>query len=710
MNHALLIELGSEEIPARMVAGLARQFAEQVAARLATAGLIAAPAEAPKVFWTPRRLAALFPFVAPQQPNREEEQIGPPARLAFTAENAATPQALSFAAKFGASAADLYRVSTPKGDYVAVRRRHIGMALSSLLGLLLPEAFAALNLPKAMQWQGPSGARFVRPLRWLLVMHGATVLPVELAGLTSGGQTRGHRHSNDDHVTIDNANGYIDTLKEHDVIVDWAEREAMLRRQLSESAAHAGWSWRPDEALLATLRDLTENPAVVLGTFAPAYLELPSEVLVTVMRDHQKYFALNDSQGHLCPGFLAVTDVAGEPREDRVARIRHGHERVLRARFNDARFFWQTDRKRTLHSRVDDLGHVTFHAKLGDYGAKTRRNLRLAHWLASAWKAETKVVALAAQLAKCDLTTELVKEFTELQGKIGGLYAAAEGLGDGVRDAIYFQYEPLTTESPAPPNQEAAAVGVADKLDTLAGMFLVQEIPTGSRDPFALRRQANGVIRTLLERDLALDLNQALETALGAYGPDQGDHQATRLGLQQFFLERLEYYLREVGGHAVDSVRAVLTVSANDPLDARRRVEAVTTCRREAASAFAGAAAAMKRIRNIVRKENWTTREWSADLLRDPAEQALAEKLRALPVEHARWQQRATVAGGDPTPYQHQLLQVAATGPVLDQFFTAVRVNDDDPRLRANRLGLLAFAAHELSRVADFSEIVFNED
>jgi len=707
MNHDLLIELGSEEIPARMVSGLAQQFADQMRSRLVRADLVASSHGTPQVFWTPRRLAVLFPSVAERQPDREEEQVGPPARLAFAADGSPTPQAVNFASKFDAAPGALYRVTTAKGEYVAVRRRLVGQSLPAILDVLLPEAFAALDLPKAMQWQGRSGAKFVRPLRWVLVLHDDTVVPVRLAGMTAGRLTRGHRGTQKEWITIENTATYLKSLKEHFVTATAEDREEILRQQLGETAASLGWRFRADAALLSTLRDLTENPAVLAGSFAPEYLDLPDEVRVTVMRDHQKYFAVEGPEGRLCSGFLAVTDLAGEPQTEREATIRHGHERVLRARFNDARFFWQTDRKRTLRSRLEDLRHVTFHAKLGDYFAKTERNIKLASWLAGEWKADANTVAVAAELAKCDLTTELVKEFTELQGKIGGLYAAAEGLGKNVQKAIELQYEPLSTEGPLPPSAEAAALGVADKLDTIAGMFLAGEIPTGSRDPFALRRQANGVIRTLLERDLALDLNRALWEAMAGYTEELGDRTAALTGLQQFFLERLEFYLREVGGHAWDSVRAVLTVSANDPVDAQRRVQAVTEIREQEATDFAAAAAAMKRIRNIVRKENWTACTWSPELLKEPAEFALEKKLCEL---KTRWSQRKKEPDMVAIPYQRDIQKVSEMGPLLEAFFNTVRVNDQDPKLRANRLGLLADAARELSHVADFSEIVINEE
>ncbi|MHB8734483.1 MAG: glycine--tRNA ligase subunit beta [Terriglobales bacterium] len=703
MNHDLLIELGSEEIPARMVSGLAQQFADQMESRLAATDLIAAAATNRRVFWTPRRVAVVFPAVAQNQPDRDEEQVGPPARLAFAADGALTVQAKNFAAKFGAAPTDLYRVSTLKGEYVAVRRHHRGQSLAQLLDALLPEAFAALDLPKAMQWQGRAGAKFVRPLRWLLVLHGAEILPVRLAGLMAGRQTRGHRGLAQSQISIESAMTYEEQLRLHFVIAAPQERAATLQSALPAVAGYAGGRHRSDPNLLTLLRDLTENPGVLAGSFAKDYLELPGEVLVTVMRDHQKYFALEDAEGRLLPGFCAVTDLAGEPREEREAIIRHGHERVLRARFNDARFFWQTDRKRPLFSRLEDLKQVTFQARLGNYHAKTDRNLRLAKWLAEQWHADETTIAIATPLAKCDLTTELVKEFTELQGKIGGLYAEAEGHSPAIRDAIYFQYEPLSTEGPLPPSAEAAALGVADKLDTIAGMFLAGEIPTGSRDPFALRRQANGIIRTLLERTLTLDLNQAQQEAMAGYAEGLGDRATALSGLQQFFQERLEFYLREVGGYALDTVRAVLTVSANDPLDALRRVQAVTSTRQQAATEFAAAAAAMKRIRNIVRKENWTACEWNKDLLQEAAEGELAHCLEL----HRLGQGGSDI---DDRPeidrYKSELLWAADTGEVLERFFTTVRVNAEDPRLRANRLGLLAWAAQELSQVADFSEIV----
>jgi glycyl-tRNA synthetase beta chain len=432
---------------------------------------------------------------------------GPSAAVAFK-DGQPTSAALAFAKKLGVEVSTLERVSTAKGEYLAAQVTKRGRAAADILAEVLPKEIAAISWPKSMYWR-KSHERFVRPVRWLVAMLDEKVIPLEFAGIRAGSQSRGHRILANHEVSIPRAgNAYIAALKEAKVL-DRAERERQIREQLDAAARTVlGAGWREDKDLLDTVINLTEFPAVILGHFDHEFLELPEEVLVTVMRDHQKYFAVEDAAGKLVPRFLAVLNT----NADAEGIIRHGHERVLRARFNDARFFWQTDQKIPLRERVELLKHVTFQKDLGNYHEKTVRVQRLCSWLSEALRqsgvpVRPGVVHKAAYLAKTDLTTELVKEFTELQGIVGGLYARVQPLDadlpDSTRfaiaDAIYDHYKPQSMEEAVPRSIEGAVLSIADKADSVAGMFALGMQPTGSKDPFALRRQGNGIVKTIAQ-------------------------------------------------------------------------------------------------------------------------------------------------------------------------------------------------------------------
>ena len=694
-----------------MVRDLADSFAAKLLDGLRAAGLVDAATE-PDIWYTPRRLAVRVAAVQPGQADREEEQIGPPARIGIAADGGFTPQAAGFAAKFGLGPEALYRVTTPKGDYVAIRRRIAGRKAAELLAELVPQALAGVDMPRSMKWQPGINFRFIRPLRWICVLLGEEIVPVTVAGLRGGRLSRGHRSLGQAEIALIAPATYAEQLEQNFVIADPERRQRRIEEGIAAALKGTGLRVRQDPGLLETLVNLTEYPTVVWGEFDRAYLELPAEVLVTVMRDHQKYFAVEDGHGKLAPAFLAVMNLDA----DRDGLIRHGHERVLRARFNDARFFWQTDRKRTLASRLEDLKHVTFQAVLGNYFDKSERNAKLARWIAETHgpkSASADLAERAALWAKCDLTTDLVKEFTELQGIMGGLYAHAEGEDEKLVDAIYCQYFPSPVNEQAPQHFEGAAVAIADKLDTIAGLFAAAEIPSGSRDPFALRRQANGIIEIAIRRHVQLDLLQSIRRALEPYGSvaavgDRATSADTAGALGAFFRERLEYQLREIDRLAYDTVAAVLkSGQAQTQLDLyqlRDCAQALEHERRQAPERFAKLAGALKRMRNIVRKEKWENEGWQPQLLTEAVEKELAaqiqEKLRSA----------GGLAGGGIEGYSRYFAAVAALWEPLERFFNEVRVNAEDPAVRANRLALLSWAGKELSRVADFSEIVLAGD
>jgi glycyl-tRNA synthetase beta chain len=506
------------------------------------------------------------------------------------------------------------------------------------------------------------------------------------------------------------------------VVASRAAREQCIRKALDDAARTVpGARWREDVDLLATVTNLTEFPSVILGNFDTEFLELPEEVLVTVMRDHQKYFALEDAEHKLLPHFLAVLNTDGDPE----GIIRHGHERVLRARFNDARFFWQTDQKTSLRDRVSLLKHVTFQKDLGSYYDKTIRVQRLASHISGTLKergAEIRpgVVHKAACLAKTDLTTELVKEFTELQGIVGGLYARVQDLDPGlapdahrlISEAIYDHYKPESMEECAPRTIEGAVLSIADKGDSIAGMFALGLQPSGSKDPFALRRQANGIVKTVAEHKLPLSLEHLFRDALAGYagsetekkfGPKFGSDAGRPEVLQAvvaFMRERLEFYLRDVLGFAYDVVNAVLAAASDDVADAVARAQAVAKVR--PSPDFESISIAFKRMKNILRQAHEAGSEPAADFhpgaLKEPAEVNLAELIPTTAEQVRGLRQKKN--------YQPALVEISRLRPAVDTFFDKVMVMVDEPKVRANRLALLQTVLREFSTIADFSEIV----
>src|SRR5579864_5743540 len=546
-----LLEVGTEEIPARMIVGAQAELERRVSDLLQRERL--APTTAPVGFDTPRRLAVLASGIPGAQPDVTEQLTGPAVTVAFK-DGQPTPAAHAFAKKAGVDISRLERVTTPKGEYLAAKVTKKGRSAAEILAESLPKEVASIYWPKNMYWRKPS-QRFVRPVRWLVAMLDDQVVPVEFDAIRAGNASRGHRILSDGEVRIPRAGrDYATTLRGAKVL-GRSEREHQIRKALDAvTRTIPGARWREDKALLDTVVNLTEWPSAILGNFDPEFLELPEEVLVTVMRDHQKYFALEGTDGRLLPHFLAVLNTDGDPQE----LIRHGNERVLRARFNDARFFWQTDQKHPLRERVSWLRNVTFQKDLGSYYDKTRRVQRLCSWLSeivkqSGMAVRPGVVHKAAALAKTDLTTELVKEFTELQGIVGGLYARVQVLDPtlpeatrlAIADAIYDHYKPESTEDDVPRSMEGAVLSVADKADTIAGMFALGLVPSGSKDPFALRRQANGIVKVIAEKKLPLRLGDLMRDARAGYkGLEAGnkfvDERQFISTVQTFFRERLE--------------------------------------------------------------------------------------------------------------------------------------------------------------------------
>ena len=671
------------------------------------------PAGAVSSLDSPRRLAVLAADIPAAQPDVTEHVTGPSASVAFK-DGQPTPAAHAFAKKAGVDVSHLQRTTTPKGEYLSATVTKKGCSATEILTEALPKEIASIYWPKNMYWRNPN-ERFVRPVRWLVALLDAEVIPLEFGGVRAGNQSRGHRILADGSVAIPRAGTpYVDALERAKVLSREA-REKQIRKTLDAATrAISGARWREDKSLLDTVVNLTEWPSAVLGTFDPEYLELPQEVLVTVMRDHQKYFAVEDSRGSLSPHFVAVLNTDG----DRNGVIRHGHERVLRARFNDARFFWQTDQKHPLRERAGWLKNVTFQKDLGSYFDKVLRVQRLCSWLCESIRKggvaiRPGVVHKAALLAKADLTTELVKEFTELQGIVGGLYARVQELDpdmkadarEAVATAIYDHYKPESMEDSVPRTTEGAVLSIADKADSIAGMFALGLQPTGSKDPFALRRQANGIVRTIAEHKLPISLGQLFQDAREAYRGSVAEAKFSPAvsydsAVKQFLRERLEFYLRDVLGFKYDVVNAVLAANADDVVDAAARAEAVKSVLHM--PEFLAIAAACKRMRNILKQAKEMGMQPAAkfEFLSESAqeEKSLAAHLdtHAARVESHR-QKR---------DYREALLLLSTAREPVDKFFDKVMVMVDDHRVRANRLALLQTLLKEFSTIADFSEIV----
>jgi glycyl-tRNA synthetase beta chain len=699
-----LLEIGTEEIPARMIDSAREELRRRVADLLQRERL--ANGSAIEAFSTPRRLAVLTREISEAQPDTREQLTGPATKVAYK-DGEPTPAAHAFAKKAGVEVSALEKISTAKGEYLAATVTRKGRAAADVLSETLPKEIASIYWAKNMYWRGGKPERFVRPVRWIVALLDNEVIPLEFGGIGAGKKTRGHRilHSGD--LDLKRASGYLETLSAAHVIATPAEREQRIR-QLLDAATRtiAGARWRADDDLKATVVNLTEYPGVVLGAFDREFLQLPEEVLVTVMRDHQKYFAIEDAQGKLAPYFLAVLNTDGDPD----GLIRHGNERVLRARFNDAQFFWNTDQKVALIERGEMLMNVTFRKELGSYAAKAERMMKLARWLAdqaqgSRHSTNKDALVEAARLAKTDLTTELVKEFTELQGIVGGLYARHQGLGEAIAQAIYDQYKPESMDDELPRTIEGALLSIADKADSIAGMFALGLQPSGSKDPLALRRQANGIVRILAERRLSIRISELFNHALAQYRDSDvvgkfKELQSQPQKIAEFFRERLEFYLKEKHGFAYDVVNAVLAAGSDDVPDVLARGKAVTAVR--GSEDFASISIAFKRMKNILRQAREAGKNWPGDFapggLKEEQEKALAARVQEIApkVEGARREHR----------FDEALALIAKLRAPIDHFFDKVMVMVDDEGLRRNRLALLEAILRRFTTVADFSEIV----
>jgi glycyl-tRNA synthetase beta chain len=699
-----LLEIGTEEIPARMIQDASQELLKRVEDLLAKSAL---PHQGIKQSETPRRLAVTVLGIPATQPDVQEQLTGPATKVAYK-DGQPTPAAHAFAKKAGVDVSQLKTVTTPKGEYLTASVTNKGKPAVQVLAELLPKEIASIYWPKNMYWRAGKPERFVRPVRWLVAMLDGEVIPLEFAGIKAGSYSRGHRILSSGQVSISSPAQYVEIMQQAHVIVLSGDREHKIRKALDAATRTVpGARWREDAELLKTVVNLTEWPSAILGSFDEQFLNLPEEVLVTVMRDHQKYFAVEDEAGKLAPHFLAVLNTDGDPD----GLIRHGNERVLRARFNDARFFWDTDQKIPLVDRREMLKSVTFQKDLGNYFEKSERTYSLSSqivgWVTgSGVPLKQPAILEAARLAKTDLTTELVKEFTELQGIVGGLYAKEQRHSQAVADAIYDHYKPESMEDDVPRTLEGAVLSIADKADSIAGMFALGLIPSGSKDPFALRRQANGIIKTIASHKLPLYLADLMAQARAGYSGSEAEKKFTQKretyteSLHGFFLERLEFYLRDVLGLAYDVVNATLAAGADDVVDAVARAQAVAKVR--PSSDFESISVAFKRMKNILRQAAETNKKvadpFNPSALKDDEEKKLAS---ALPGVAKKVKELSASR-----QYEPALIEISRLRPPIDAFFDKVMVMVEDEELRAQRLGLLQTLVNEFSSIADFSEIV----
>ena len=701
----LLFEIGCEEIPAGMLPRAEEELKVILEKLLATENL--AQGVTVETFAAPRRLVALVRGLPTKQSDIVSEVTGPPKSVAYDAQGQPTRAAVSFAEKQGIRLVDVYLVQTPKGEYLAAKHTKRGRTSEQILTEILPRAIHDLSWPRSMTWTGLDGARFIRPIRWIVAALGGKPLKFTFGGISAGNITRGHRFLGSNAITVSTFADYEKKLRANGVIVKPTDRRAKIERELAAATKRAGCKIHHDPELLKLVVYLNEFPSVLEGSFDEKFLGLPDEILITVMRDHQKYFALERKHGELAPNFLAVINLA----KDTKGLVAAGHERVLRARFADAQFFWASDQKCRLADYLPKLAKVTYESRLGSYADKVERIRDTARWLVEHWtslgvaQAHMADADRAAELAKCDLATEMVREFTELQGVVGGLYARAQGESNDVADAVYDHYRPVGLDDPIPRNVIGCAVSIADKLDSIVGCFAVGVVPTGSSDPYALRRAALGIVKVLLDRKLPLPLAEAASIAANALHEHQPKLSASEAAVSfpkalDFILDRAKYVFREKFGYAYDEVNAVFRSGVDDLIDARHRLEALRSVRKS--KNFEPLAVSFKRIRKIIEKANLKNGgNVNAELFENDAERELFNAGR----EAATSVQREKRAGH----YDRALDQIAGLRKSVDRFFEEVMVMAENEAVRKNRLALLSELLREFTTIADFSEIGADE-
>ena len=683
----LLLEIGTEEIPSGLLEGAIADLASLARQTLEEHRL---PFGEVRVMGTPRRLSLQVKSLHPSQRPLSRQIVGPSARVAFDAQGKPTPAALGFARAQGIPWEALAVKSLEKGEYVVATLEEVGLPTTEVLPSLLPKLITSLPLPKSMRW-GEGNLRFLRPIRWILALYGSQVIPFELDGITSGDRTFGHRFLSPHPVRVRSLSDYLAKLKTKFVILDPAARRQIIKDQAAAEAREFGGIPEWDEELLSTVTHLVEYPVAICGHFAADYLQLPKEVITTPMKKHQRYFPVVNEREELLPHFVTISNMQAKD----LSLIRAGNERVLAARLTDAQFFYREDRKTTLENWASRLQQIVYSEQLGNLYDKSLRLARLSGYLAEQICPDLREQAMrAARLAKADLLSSMVKEFPNLQGTMGRIYALAQGEAEGVATAIEEHYLPRFSGDRLPQTSLGAIVGLADKIDTIAGCFGIGLIPSGSEDPYALRRQASGLILIALERNLRFSLSALLEQALSALAEHLGkDLGSAREKVLSFLGQRLQAILVDQGFTA-DLVEAILSAGYDDPVSARRRAEALSSLRKQ--PDFPNLIIAFKRVLNIL----------PPGLSRIPNPQLFqAEAERQLWAEASALQARIA-------PLLHQedfltaLEEISRLRPAVDRFFNEVMVMVEEEEIKQNRLALLSAASHLLDGLADLSQLV----
>jgi glycyl-tRNA synthetase beta chain len=685
VTRDLLVEIGTEELPPKALRRM-RDALQNSLDTLLTDNYL--PHGESHAYATPRRLAVLVRDVPVSQPDRKVSRRGPALRAAFDADGNPTKPAQGFARSCGVEVADLEQLETDKGTWLVFNSTTTGMATTEIIPGLLEKALRELPMPKRMRW-GSSETEFVRPVHWIVLLFGNNPVKTQLLGIESDRYTRGHRFHHNEKINITAPQDYAEILRQSGmVIADMERRRESIKIQVSEAGTALGGHAHIDPALLDEVTALVEWPVAISGSFDPHFLDVPAEALISSMQDHQKYFPVMNAAGELLPHFITVANIASRDPD----QIRAGNERVIRPRLEDAVFFWNQDRKQSLESRAPQLDSMTFQKKLGSLGDKQRRIGDIAAALAATLGLEVSRVRRAASLCKCDLVTSMVFEFPELQGTMGRYYAVHDGEDDEVAKALDEQYQPRFAGDELPCSATGQALAIAERLDTLTGIFAIGQTPTGDKDPFGLRRSALGLLRILIEKQLDLELPALIDTAAQLFPEDV---QATSVTEQlfAFMMERLRAYYLEAG-YDSHMFAAVLARQPARPLDFDQRMRAVKAFRKLAEAD--SLSAANKRIRNILRKaETAIPVNCRKELLQEPAEQALASALNDLETAvRPLLEERA---------YTDALCKLAALQAPVDAFFDQVMVMAEDNQLRDNRLALLHSLSELFLQVADIS-------
>lgn len=688
----LLFEIGTEEMPARFLPPALKELAKLAGEMLKEQRLANASI---RTMGTPRRLCLIVEGLIDRQPDVDETLLGPPVKNAFDANGQPTRAAQGFAKGQGVDVSDLMEIETEKGPRVGFVRNVPGRPALEVLSELLPNLVHKLSFPKTMRW-GNQKMRFARPIHWLVAILDGQVVPFRVARIKTGDQTRGHRFMAPDPVQVKDAADYQDKLEKAFVILDPARRREMVAEQVELAAAEAGGRLVPDEELLTEVSNLVELPVACKGAFDKEFLEVPRPVIISAMRSHQRYFALEDADGNLLPAFVAVNNT--KPKDLTV--VAQGHERVLRARLADARFFLDEDTKEPLINRLEELKTVTYHAKLGTSFDKVARFTKVAAHICAALEmddAQCSRVERACQLCKCDLVTEMVGEFPDLQGQVGADYALKNNEDPEVAQAIYEHYLPSGANSPLPQGMIGLVVGLADRLDTLCGCFGVGLKPSGAADPYGLRRAALAILRNLTEKSLRLSLDTALNQSLATLEPWlERPANEVKKDVKGFIAARFQGLLTDQG-IPTDVAQAVLAAGMDDLYLTQARARALAQVKDS--PEFKPLAVGMKRVMNILRKEKdqVPTEEPSPSVMTEQAEKELHKAFLAL-----RETAAARFADGD---YVAFLQEISALKVPIDQFFDQVLVMDKDEDVRKNRLALLSKIAELFAQLAEFTQL-----